>query len=169
MRVLALITILILLVVAVVFILNKEPADPQDFVENKTVENYSTFLYSYEIVRYPSNVEIKPAEEMDESVLLGFVVDPWNINFGIIPSNGSYATRTIEVANLEDRDNEVILKAFGNISDLIVFSKNRFVLKPEDKSSIEIFMYSKDSLPGNYTGEIDVLSKKPIYNFLPII
>jgi hypothetical protein len=163
------ILVLIIIVVAFLFIFSKEPPAPEEFVKNRTVENYSTFFYNYEILRYPSNVEIKPTENINENVVLGFVTDPWNINFGIIPGNGSYATRTIEISNKEDIDNEITLKVYGNISPLVVFSKNRFILKPNEKTSIEVFLYSKDSEPGNYSGEIDVLSKKAIYNFLSII
>jgi hypothetical protein len=161
--------VLIIAVVAFLFIFSKEPPAPEEFVNNKTIENYSTFFYNYEILRYPSNVEIMPIENTNENVVLGFVTDPWNINFGIIPGNGSYATRTIEISNKEERNNEITLNVYGNISPLVVFSKNRFVLKPNEKASIEVFLYSKDSEPGNYTGEIDILSKKPIYNFLSII
>jgi hypothetical protein len=163
------IIVLILLVVAFLFIFSKEPPIPEEFVNNRTVENYSTFFFNYEIVRYPSNVEIMSIENINETVVLGFVTDAWNINFGIIPSNGSYATRTIEVSNLEEINNEIILRVYGNITPLIVFSKNIFILKPEEKAFIEIFLYSKGFEPGNYSGEIDVVSKKAIYNFLSII
>ena len=161
--------VVIIAVVAFLFIFSKEPPAPEIFVENRTVENYSTFFYKYEILRYPTNVEIMPIENVNENVVLGFVTDPWNINFGIIPGNGSYATRTIEISNKEEVVNEITLKVYGNISPLVVFSKNEFALNPGEKSSIEIFLYKKDSQPGNYSGEIDILSKKPIYNFLSII
>lgn len=161
--------VVIIAVVAFLFIFSKEPPAPEIFVENRTVENYSTFFYKYEILRYPTNVEIMPIENVNENVVLGFVTDPWNINFGIIPGNGSYATRTIEISNKEEVVNEITLKVYGNISPLVVFSKNEFALNPGEKSSIEIFLYTKDSQPGNYSGEIDILSKKPIYNFLSII
>ena len=163
------IVILVFLVVAFLFIYSKEPPAPEVFVDNMSVENYSTFFYNYEILRYPSSVEIMSLDKINESVILGFVTDSWNIKFGIIPGNGSYVTRTIDVSNKEEIKNEVILKSYGNISPLIVFGKNNFVLNPGEKASIEIFLYSGDAEPGNYTGEIDVLSKKPIYNFLSII
>jgi hypothetical protein len=164
-----LIVVLILFVVAFLFIFSKEPSEPEIFVKNRTVENYSTFFFNYEILRYPSSVEIMPIEDINETVVLGFVTDSWNLNFGIIPGNGSYVTRTIQVANKEEVDNEVFLRVYGNITPLVAFSRNSFILKPDEKASIEIFLYSKNSEPGNYSGEIDILSKKPIYNFLSII
>ncbi|MFH1473656.1 MAG: hypothetical protein ABIE55_02060 [Candidatus Aenigmatarchaeota archaeon] len=163
------IVVLVFLVVAFLFIFSKQPPVPEEFVSIRTVENYSTFFHNYEILRYPSSVEIMPIENLNETIVIGFVTDPWNINFGIIPGNGSYVTRTIEVSNKGGDNNEVFLNAYGNISPLVVFSKNNFILKPDEKASIEIFLYSKDSEPGNYSGEIDVVSKKAIYNFLSII
>ena len=161
--------VLVLVIVAFLFIFSKEPPTPEGFVTNRSVENYSTFFYNYEIVRYPSSVEIMSVENITETVILGFNTEPWNINFGIIPGNGSYATRTIRVSNKEDSDTEIILRTYGNISPLVVFNSNNFILKPGENSSIDISLYTKDSDPGNYSGEIDVLSKKPIYNFLSII
>ncbi len=136
------------------------------FVTNKTVVNYSTLLFNYEIARYPSSVEITIID-VNETVL-GFVTDPWNLNFGMIPGNGSFVKRNIELANTDEKDIKIILKAYGNISSLVVFSKNNFILKPGEKVSIDIFLYSKNFEPGNYSGEIDVIAQKDIYNFLSI-
>jgi hypothetical protein len=142
------------------------PPEPTNFIENRTVSNYSTMFFEYEIVRYPSNVEIKHVDA--EGVILGFVTEPWNLNFGINPGNGSYSTRTIVLTNKEEKSIKVSLKSYGNISSMIVFGKNDFVLEPKKNVSLDIFLYSKNNEPGNYSGEIDVITKKPIYNFLPI-
>lgn len=163
------VVVLVFLVVAFLFIYSKEPPVPEVFVKNRTIENYSTFFFNYEIIRYPSSVELLPIEKINESVVIGFVTDAWNLNFGIIPGNGSYVIRTIEVTNKEEVDNKISIKAYGNITPMVEFSRNDFVLKPKEKASIEIFLYSRNSSPGNYSGEINILSKKPIYNFLSII
>jgi len=161
--------LLMILFIAFLFIVTKQgPPEPKDFIYNKTVVNYSTLFFSYEIVRYASSVEIVPVENIGENVVIGFVTDPWNIGFGIVPGNGSFATRTIELTNKEDKNNEIILKAYGNISPLVAFSKNNFVLKPKESVSVDIFLYTQGFEAGNYSGEIDVISKKPIYNFLSI-
>lgn len=145
----------------------QEPPVPTDFVKNKTVSNYSTLFFNYDILRYPSDVEIIPIEQMNGTVLLGFATDPWNIKFGVIPGNGTFVTRSIELAN-KDKDSKVILKVYGNISPLVVFSKNNFILKPHEKASIDIFLFSNSTKPGKYAGEVDVIAKKAIYNFPPI-
>ncbi len=161
--------VLVFLVVAFLFIYSKEPSVPETFVGNRTIENYSTFFFKYEIIRYPSSVEIMAIENINQTAVLGFVTDSWNLNFGIIPGNGSYVTRTVELTNKEDVDNRISIVAYGDIAPLVEFSRNDFILKPKEKVSIEIILYSRNSEPGNYSGEIDVLSKKPIYNFLSII
>jgi len=161
--------IAVILIFISLFILNsfQEPPEPKEFVKNKTVANYSNLFFKYETLRYPSNVEIMPLENFNGTIL-GFVTDTWNLNFGIIPGNGSFVKRNIELSNLEERNIKIILKAYGNISPLVVFSKNDFILKPDEKVTIDVFLYSKDFKNGNYTGEIDLIAKKSIYNFLPI-
>ena len=143
----------------------QEPLGPKNFAKNKTITNYSTLFYSYKIIRYPTSIEIKPIKE---NATIGFATDPWNLNFGIIPANGSFVKRNIELFNSEKKDVKIILKSFGNISSLVFFSKNNFVLHPQEKVKIDVFLFSNDTLPGNYSGEIDLIIKKPIYNFLPI-
>jgi len=162
--------IISLLIVIFLFVLInfQEPPEPEEFVKNKTVVNYSTLFFKYEILKYPSSVEILALESINESTVLGFVTEPWNLDFGIIPGNGSFVTRNIEIANPGEKNNKIILKAYGNISPLVVFSRNNFILKPKEKVSIDIFLYSKNSDPGNYSGEIDVIAQKGIYNFLSI-
>ncbi len=146
----------------------QEPPEPKEFVKNQSSATYSTLFFTYEIKRYPSNVEIKLTEQTNQTAVLGFVTEPWNINFGIIPGNESFVTRNIEIANLGEKNNKIILKVYGNISPLVTFSKNNFILKPGEKTSIDIFLYSKKFDPGNYSGEIDVIARKDIYNFLSI-
>lgn len=145
----------------------QEPPAPTNFVKNKTVSNYSTMFFNYDILRYPSDVEIIPIEQMNGTILLGFATDPWNINFGITPGNGSFVTRNIELAN-KDKDSKIILKAYGNISPLVAFSKNNFILKPYERVSVDITLFSNSTKVGKYSGEIDVIAEKAIYNFPPI-
>ena len=156
--------LLLVIVVSAVFLVAgmQGPPEPAGFVENATVSNYSNVFFSYEIVRYPSGVEISQED------VLGFVTDSWNLNFGVNPGNGSYTTRTIELSNKEESNVEVILRSYGNISPMIVFGKNDFVLEPGEMVPIDIFLYSGNHEPGNYSGEIDIVVKKPIYNFLSI-
>jgi hypothetical protein len=145
------------------------PLEPKDFVSNKTYSNYSNVLYSYEILRYPSNVEIMNLDLRKENATLGFVTDSWNINFGSIPGNGTYVKRNVEFSNRKDSPSKIELRAYGNISSHVSFSQNDFILNPGDKVSVDIYLFSNSTKSGNYTGEIDVIAKKAIYNFFPIL
>ncbi len=157
-----------LLVVLIYIALNfQEPSEPREFVKNKTFTNYSNLFFSYEISRYPSNVEITPLGNLNETTI-GFATEPWNINFGVIPGNGSYVERNVELTNLKDRDSKINFKAYGNISPMVIFSKNNFIVQPGKKVSVSIFLYSNQMEPGNYSGEIDIVAKKSIYNFISI-
>lgn len=161
--------VIVILAIALFVSAIQDPPEPKEFVENMTVSNYQNLLFNYEIIRYPSNVELVSVSNIEEAVMLGFAIEPWNINFGIIPSDGSYGTRSIDFTNSEEIDRRIILKAYGDISSMVVFSKNDFILKPGEDVSVDVFLYSRDYDAGNYSGEIDVIIKKPIYNFLSII
>jgi hypothetical protein len=162
--------LLAVLIVAAAFILLNlgQPPEPRDLVKNKTMDSFSTMLFEYEIFRYPSNVEIKQMDRPEDNITLGFVTDPWNINFGVIPGNGTVVQRNIVLSNKKDKDSRISLVSYGNVSKMVRFSENDFVLRNGENASIDIFLNSSRAEYGNYTGEIDVIVKKAIYNFLPI-
>ena len=74
----------------------------------------------------------------------------------------------MELVNLGDKDAKVILRAYGNVSEYVGFSKNNFVLHPEDNVTVKINFHPdvSDDTIGNYTGEIDRIIKIPKYGFL---
>ena len=161
--------LLLVFVIAFVILANLlEPPEPKKFVENITVSNYSNFFFTYDIISYPSKVEIAQPTDANGSIVLGFVVDNWNLNFGSVPFNGSYVTRNVQIRNSKESDVEIIMKAYGNITPLVSFEENNILLKPDENVSVNILLQSKDYEIGNYTGQIDVIIKKPIYNFLSI-
>lgn len=162
-----LIASVVVIICSFIFTNLQEPPEPKEFVKNKTFANYSTLFFNYEITRYPSSVEIKSIK-LNETTIIGFVTDPWNINFGIIPGNGTFVKRNIELTNLKDKDSKIILKTYGNITPLVSFSKNNFILHTKEKVSIDVFLFSNKTEIGNYSGEIDIIIQKPIYNFLSI-
>jgi hypothetical protein len=134
---------------------------PKQFVSNQTVVKNSDLFFSYEITKYPSNVEIIPAQYEKQKLKIGIVTDKWNLNFGIIPVSGR-ETRHLDISNHEKNDFRVNLNVYGNIKQMISFSKNDFILPPNKSISINIFLNTTEkTIPGNYTGEIDVIIKKP--------
>lgn len=146
------------------FIVTIEPPEPKDFVIDKVVLNYSNAFFNYKTVRYPTSVSIVPSQE--ENFDIGFVTDPWNLKFGVAPGNGSYIKRFINVKNLNEGYNKISLKVYGNITPLVNFSKNNFILNENESTVVEVGLYTESAKIGNYTGEIDIIIKTPKYDFL---
>src|SRR3989304_6911103 len=132
---------------------------PTTFVTNRTVETRSNFLYNYEIIKYPTAVEIINVN-VEEKAKIGIVTDPWNLNFGIIPGNGSSVKRQINVNNLKSGAAKIMLRVYGNIKPFVVFSKNDFILKKDESQSIDVIFISGNSTRGNYTGEVQIIIQR---------
>lgn len=158
---------IIIVIIFLLFILTIEPPKPKEFVNDKAVLNYSNALFDYKIMRYPTSIEIGSPE--DGNVNLGFVTDPWNLKFGVIPGNGSYVRRYVNIKNSKEKYSLINLEAYGNISSMINFSKNNFVLNENESAAVEIDLYTNSSEPGNYSGEIDIIIKVPKYDFLDVL
>lgn len=132
---------------------------PGFFVQNRTVLTSSDIFYDYKIIKYPSKVEIidlKPGELVD---MIGISTESWIFNFGIIPVGNNYVKKTMVLNGTPDQEVMVNLITFGNISDMISFSKNNFQLE-EDETVFVFLNVTEDTKVGNYTGEIDVILKK---------
>lgn len=154
---------LIILLVAFLFVATLGPPDPKEFASNQSASNYSNLMFNYEIIRYPTGAEIVSS---NDNVSLGFVTDPWNIKFGIVPGNGSYEQRFVSIKNNKAIASRIIMKTYGNITPFVNFSSSDFLLDSGQSSAIEISLYTGSAPFGNYSGEIDVISKTPKYGFL---
>ena len=161
------ITIAIVILIIFLFIATLDPSGPTELVNEKNISNYSNLFFDYKIIRYPTSAEIIPATE--ENINLGIVTDPWNIKFGVIPGNGSYVKRYINIKNTNGNYSKIKLKVYGNITPLVNFSKNDFVLNENESVAVEVNLYTESAEFGNYSGEIDVIIKAPKYDFLKII
>jgi hypothetical protein len=159
--------ILIVLIPILINLISNPYKEPKEFVTNKTFVSDSDIFFKYETSKYPSNAEITSSKNLNESITLGFVVDPWNLNFGIVPSGErNLVKRYIELTNSKNESAKINFKVYGNISPQISFSKNDFILQKNEKISIEVYFHTNDAGIGNYSGEIDVIVKRPKYNFL---
>jgi hypothetical protein len=133
--------------------------EPRFFVKNRTVLTSSDIFYDYKIIKYPSKVEIidlKPGELVD---LVGISTESWIFNFGIVPVGDNYVKKTMVLNGTDYQEVMVNLIVFGNISEMVSFSKNNFPLEGDE--IVFVFLnVTEDIKPGNYTGEIDVIMKK---------
>ena len=154
---------LVLIISLYVFITLNYPEQKEEFVKNKTITNYSDLLFHYNVIKYPSNVSVT---RLEENVTLGFVTDEWNLNFGMVPVNLSYAKRFIMIKNSEEKSQKISFEVHGSIKPLVVFNKNNFVLSKDETEEVEVYLFTNSTKVGNYSGEIYVKIQKPKYDFL---
>ncbi len=139
--------------------INNRIGSPEVFVQNRTFATKSDIFYNYEITKYPSKVGIVNLMTKNASNIIGVSTDPWIIDFGIIPVGENFAQKTINLANKNKEDAKIRLKAFGNISSMVSFNRNNFYLKGNE--TIYAFLnVTKNTEPGNYTGEIDIIIQR---------
>lgn len=125
------------------------------FVSNVTVQRFKTFPFTYEVVRYPAKVEII---KKNGSLNLGMSADPWILDFGSFPP-GVGSKKIINLENPTNKTYRVELRARGNISGMIKFDKNDFLLEKGGKMKVSVLLNSSLSKIGNYSGEVDIIYK----------
>jgi hypothetical protein len=92
--------------------------------------------------------------------------DTCNLNFGVIPI-GIESRRFLNLVNYKDENYKVEIQAYGNISPMISFDKNDFILHKGDELKITVLLNSTLSKEtGNFTGEINIFSKGAKFSFL---
>jgi len=160
------IIIFIICMVPIIFVDLYPFPEPSQFVSNETFVKNSNPFFTYEVTKYPSKVEIITPQYEEGRLQIGFVVDKWNLNFGIIPL-GNNEKRHLTIVNSEKNKVRVNLKVYGDINPLISFNENNFILSPNNSTYIDILLNTTEKTkPGNYTGEIDIIVKKSNLNFL---
>lgn len=154
---------LLFLIVSVLIFSSVPLSQPNEFVTNKTFEKKQSLFFNVEINRYPTKVRVMNYTK--EKITVGVNVDPWNLNFGIVPIGKNYASRFVNLYNNNNKAVKVIFKVYGNISNFVTFSKNYFYLKPNESETIQINFNAENATIGIYNGEIDVIIMKPRFNF----
>ncbi len=144
-----------------------EPKIKTNFITNLTVEKTENPFFIHETIKYPTNVSI--IKLMDKSnITVGMTVDPWNLNFGVVPI-GVESRRFINLANYKEENYKVEIHAYGNISPMISFDRNNIILHKNDELKITVSLNSTLSTEiGNFTGEIDIVSKGAKFSFLEV-
>lgn len=151
-------------VLLLIFLISYQPK-PKEFVTNRTFETYSDLFFNYEITKYPSSGEVSTVQPTQERLTLGVTIDPWNLNFGVIPAGNNFGTRFINLVNKKENA-KISFKVYGNISPFVNFSKNDFILHSKENVTVEVNFYTASAKVGNYSGEIDVIVQRPKYDFL---
>ena len=160
------IIVVVLMILMLFLLLSNRPKVKGGFVTNETVEGSENPFFIYETVRYPSSVEILEKNQNRTGIFVGITGEPWNLNFGVLP-RGIDERKFINLANHKEEIYKVEVIAYGNISPMISFDKNNFILHPNEEKKVEVFLNtSLSTKTGNFTGEIDVVSKRLKYQFL---
>lgn len=80
---------------------------------------------------------------------------------------GSVSYRFLNLVNKDEMDYKILLITEGNISPMVKFDKNDFILHRGENVKITVSLDSSLAPnPGNYTGEVSVISKRPKLLFL---
>ncbi len=166
--------LLVISIIAIIFLSSllisydqRRSPNQTEFVNNMTFENSTDLFFYYGTTKYPASVQVRNVKPEDSSIVIGLSVDPWYLGFGIIPSGGNFGKRSLILTNTQDRDTKVNFRVYGNISQMVSFSKDNFVLHSSDSITINVFCRTTGTTPeGNYTGEIDIIVKYPKYEFM---
>lgn len=128
------------------------------------IERVEKLFYVFELEKnYDTKVSIIEQQNISE-LFLGMTAD--NLEFGVMPQ-GSVSSRFLNMTNDDEMDYKILFIVTGNITPMVKFNKNDFVLHKDENTTITVFLDSSfASNPGNYTGEISIVSKKPRFSFL---
>lgn len=121
-------------------------------------------FFKGETTTYLASAEI--SDPSLEIPALGFSPDTSEINFGIVPGGGNYATKFIDISNRGDTSVTFIFRSDGNISGMVEFGRNNFAMTPGDSANVPIkFLTGNGAATGKYIGRIfvsQVIAKNPI-------
>jgi len=131
---------------------------------NFLVERAEKLFYVFEVENnYETKVNVIEQQNTSE-LFIGVTAD--NLEFGLIPL-GAVSKRFLNLANDDEINYKILLIVSGNISPMVEFNENDFVLQKGENATITVFLDSSLALnPGNYTGEVSLLSKRPRLLFL---
>jgi len=157
---------IIVIVLVVFFLLYNRPFVPEEFVTNRTVERSEKTFFIHETIRYPAKIRVTEFESNLSDIKVGIAGETWQLNFGYVPI-GMKQRKFFDMANPKETDIKVRINSYGNISPMIEFEKNNFILHKDEMMKVGVIIEPlKTTQPGNYTGEIDIFIVKPKYPFL---
>ncbi|MFH8080858.1 MAG: hypothetical protein QXO84_03205, partial [Candidatus Aenigmatarchaeota archaeon] len=120
-------------------------------------ERTEDIFFVYEKYSYPAKLM---AMSFNDSFQIGISTDTWILDFGQIYV-GMGSRKYINVSASDDV--KVSLKATGNISSVMKFEKNNFLLLKGKSENIPIYVEPKSV--GNYSGEVRLTFKRIKYPF----
>ena len=160
------IILIIVIVLMIFFLFYERPFVPEEFITNRTVKRSENLFFIYETIRYPAKIRVTEFESNLSDIKVGIAGETWQLNFGYVPV-GMKQRKFFDMANPKETDIKVTINTYGNISPMIEFEKNDFILHKDETMKVGIIIEPlKTTQPGNYIGEIDIFIVKPKYSFL---
>jgi len=157
---LTLVIFLLLAALAFYYFSNKS----YEIVSSYKIEKSQNIFFEIEKTRIPTKALVFNPRE--KNLTLGFSTEAYVLDFGIIPGNGSYSKKYLDLENFYENRTKVEVKVFGNISSKIYLPLSNFWLEGKEKKRIEIYFFTNQTISGYYEGEVDVIVKRPRYSFV---
>ncbi len=157
--------ILCLLALSIIATIFSKPIVKPLGITNFTAKVLRFPLCTYYISRYPAYVQLVNTTNLT----IGIAIEPYVFNFGKLPISKVFSSRKfIEVSNNLTKAVKVEILAFGTISRYLYFKPSSFILGPFSKKSVEVILNTSQAIPGNYSGEIVIISKGSRIGFLAL-
>jgi len=146
--------------------LTEEIPEPENIVNKQSSLRYDTALFKVYIVRYPVQGTIVPFTLENKTLKIGISADRDKLNFGVLPQNLS-VRKFLNLKNREDSRARICVRTYGAIRDFVNITGDTFILEKGESREVQL-IFGGDKI-GNYTGEIDVITKKVRYNFMEFL
>lgn len=128
----------------------------------RVADSGGSLLFSYSTIRYPARVELVASTENPK---LGMNIDYWQLDFGIMPVGGSGGRKELVLQNA-GQQTKVRMHSYGNISDMISFPENNFILDSLENRTVDVVFSSGENGVGAYNGEVVLTLIKPRYDLV---
>lgn len=145
------------------FILLDKTVPPEEYTQSIVREQEEGLLFDKIIDRIPTRANITSPRIENSTVKVGVSADTSELNFGVVIQNMS-VRKFLNLGNSDDSAVKVCIVAYGNISQFVDVQNNEFTLEGGDGREVMI-EFNGDRI-GVYSGEVDVITKKPKYDFL---
>jgi hypothetical protein len=158
--------ILVMIVIVIGAVLSDSTPLPVGEAKKIVAERSENMLFEKNIVRIPAvGTIIPPAVDNNGTITAGVSVDSDRLNFGRIQSNLSGITRLMNITYpFRTGSVKICVIAQGGIQPFLETPDREFVMSSGEKKEVQV-RFSGGAI-GNFTGEVDVLAKKPKYGFL---
>jgi hypothetical protein len=118
----------------------------------------SGLFFKEELTEYPAKASV--AENKSK---VGISADVFHLDFGVLPV-GVNSTKILEIKNNDNNKARIFLTSTGNISEMISFGKNDFILEGYEETRVSIKAEAREL--GDYSGKILITVKKPNFGWL---